>query len=58
MLAIVVGIASGGSGPLDILIVSVEGIVSVLMVIFIGSILLFPHARDEDRHPEGAKERG
>jgi Kef-type K+ transport system membrane component KefB len=44
VLAIVVGIASGGSGPLDIILVSVEGILFVLMVIFIGSILL-PHAR-------------
>jgi len=44
VLAIVVGIASGGSGPLDIILVSMEGILFVLMVIFIGSILL-PHAR-------------
>ncbi len=44
VLAIVVGVASGGSGPLDIILVSVEGILFVLMVIFIGSILL-PHAR-------------
>ncbi|MDW5562628.1 MAG: cation:proton antiporter [Methanomassiliicoccus sp.] len=45
VLAIVVGIASGGSnGILDIVLVSAEGILFVLLVIFIGSILL-PRAR-------------
>lgn len=44
VLAIVVGIASGGSTPLAIILVSIEGILFVLMVIFIGSILL-PNAR-------------
>lgn len=54
VLAIVVGIASGGSGPLDIIIVSVEGILFVLMVIFIGSILL-PHARKKIAIRNGLK---
>lgn len=45
VLAIVVGIASGGgSNILDIALVAAEGILFVLMVIFIGSILL-PKAR-------------
>jgi Kef-type K+ transport system membrane component KefB len=45
VLAIVVGIASGGgSSVLDIILVSAEGIIFVLMVIFVGSILL-PKAR-------------
>ncbi len=45
VLAIVVGIASGGaSSILDIILVSVEGVLFVLLVIFIGSILV-PRAR-------------
>jgi Kef-type K+ transport system membrane component KefB len=45
VLAIVVGIASGGgTSILDIALVAAEGILFVLMVIFIGSILL-PKAR-------------
>lgn len=51
VLAIVVGIASGGNtGILDIILVSASGIVFVLVVIFIGSIMM-PHARRrvEDR---------
>ena len=54
VLAIVVGIASGGSGPLDIILVSVEGILFVLMVIFIGSILV-PHARKKIAIRNGLK---
>jgi Kef-type K+ transport system membrane component KefB len=56
VLAIVVGIASGGSGPLDIILVSVEGILFVLMVIFIGSILL-PHARKKIAIRNGNKNK-
>jgi Kef-type K+ transport system membrane component KefB len=45
VLAVVVGIASGsGTSILDIVLVAAEGILFVLMVIFIGSILL-PKAR-------------
>ncbi len=45
VLAIVVGVAAGGgSSILDIVLVAAEGILFVLMVIFVGSILL-PKAR-------------
>lgn len=45
VLAIVVGIASGGaSSILDIVLVSVEGVLFVILAIFIGSILV-PRAR-------------
>lgn len=36
VLAIVVGIASGGTSPLAIIFVSIKGILFVLIVIFIG----------------------
>ncbi len=60
VLAIVVGVASGGgSSILDIALVAAEGILFVLMVIFVGSILL-PRARKKiasRREPDTCREQ-
>jgi Kef-type K+ transport system membrane component KefB len=57
VLAIVVGVAAGGgSSILDIILVSMEAVIFVLMVIFIGSIIL-PKARAKMIIRNGLKNR-